>query len=605
MIPLRFLLLFAASFVLAGAAPEIDELADLPEGRVLLAREDLTTAGEAGLIGLRREGFGEQRGEVVWRVSTDEAARQPWLAQLRADVRAPVEKGERVLLVIEARAVETSHESDQARLRLVVADSKKPFPRVVSGEFSVDRQWRRITLPFVAGRDFGPGELQVNIDLGYGAQAIELAGVGALGFGTAMAIERLPRTRSTYVGHEPGAAWRREALERIERLRKGDLALVVTDAAGRPVANADVRVALASHAFEFGTAVNVETLAQDTPDVEIYRRKILELFNAASLENALKWTNWAGDGKSADYRERTFRTLAWLKENQMALRGHVMVWPGWRFLPAQIKALRGKPGADKIPELTRAHIRDIALATKDYITEWDVLNEPVSNHDLMDLFGPQIMVDWFKEAEAALPGVPLFLNDWGNHDQSASAAHLKEFEDVARYLREQGAPLGGLGLQAHIGSTLSVPQDILATLDRHERNFGLPIRITEFDVSTDDEAIQGDYTRDFLIAMFSHPSVVGVQFWGFWEGRHWEPKAALYRKDWTEKPNGAAYRKLVHETWRTDESGRTDADGRWGVRGFYGRYTVTVTVGGKMHTAEVQHVAGAASLLTVTLPVGF
>ena len=37
------------------------------------------------------------------------------------------------------------------------------------------------------------------------------------------------------------------------------------------------------------------------------------------------------------------------------------------------------------------------------------------------------------------------------------------------------------------------------------------------------KVMQADYTRDFLILAFSHPSVVGVQLWGFWENAHWIP----------------------------------------------------------------------------------
>jgi endo-1,4-beta-xylanase len=230
------------------------------------------------------------------------------------------------------------------------------------------------------------------------------------------------------------------------------------------------------------------------------------------------------------------------------------------------------------------------------------LNEPVNNHDLMDAFGRGVMVDWFKEAAKVRPDVPLFLNDWGNHDQRQSPAHVRDFENVARELIAAGAPLGGLGLQCHIGGVLSAPQDILATLDRYEAGLRLPVRVTEFDVTVDDEEIQADYTRDFLIAMFSHPSVVGVQFWGFWAGRHWEPKAALYRTDWTEKPNGTVYRKLVKETWNTEAAGRTDEAGRWSTRGFFGTYELVVVVDGREHRVTVRHGAGATAPLRVNLP---
>lgn len=599
MLPLRFVLPLAVSFILAGLSLKADAPADLPPGIPLATPADFMPSGNPAVVSLDRAALGEWKGEDVWCVRTTEAAQQPWLAQLKTNLKTAVKKGDRCLLIFDARAVKTSNESEQAQFRLVVADRKNPFPRIALGGYSLDREWREIALPFAFERDYAAGEVEVSCDLGYGRQTIELAGLRVLNFGDSVALSRLPRTRPTYAGHEPDAPWRSEALARIERIRKGELALVVTDAGGKPVPEARVQMTLASHAFQFGTAVNVEALSQKTPDTEQYRRHIVELFNAATLENDLKWPNWAGEGKSADYRERTLRELAWLRENGLAVRGHVLVWPGWRFLPASIKDLRDRP--EGIPALVREHIRDVALATKDTVSEWDVLNEPVSNHDLMDLFGNKVMVDWFKDAAALLPGVPLYLNDWGNHDRRSSPASVGAFEDVVRYLRDEGAPLGGLGLQCHIGGVLNAPQDILATLDRYRENFGLPVRITEFDVNTDDEEIQADYTRDFMIAMFSHPSVVGVQLWGFWEGRHWQPKAALYRKDWTEKPNGAAFRKLVHETWQTDETGVTDAAGRCQTRGFYGRYSVTVTVGNRVYRSTVQHSAGGGGDVRVVL----
>jgi len=600
----RFFSSLAALLALAGTAAGAGApAADLPPGVLLAGPGDFAVSGNPAVVSAERADPAQWKGEAVRRVRTTEAARQPWEAQFKSVLRTPVKKGDVCLLTFEARAVAASHESWQARFRLVVADRGKPFPRIALTGFSLDREWREIALPFVFRRDHAPGEVEVSCDIGYGAQTIELAGLRVLDFGGGIAPDRLPRTRPTYAGREAGAAWRNEALARIESLRKGDLALLVTDAAGRPVPGARVHATLESHAFQFGTVVNIDALDRQSPDAEQYRRHLTGLFNAASLENALKWPNWLGENKPADYRKRTLDALAWLHGQGLSVRGHVMVWPGWRFLPSTVRALRDQPEA--IPPLVRAHIRDIALATKDTISEWDVLNEPVSHHDLMDLCGDGIMVDWFKEAARALPGVPLYLNDWGNQDQHASPASVQAFADVVRYLRGHGAPLGGLGLQCHIGGVLSAPEDILATLDRYRRDFGLPIRITEFDINTDDEQVQADYTRDFLIAMFSHPSVVGVQLWGFWEGAHWQPQSALYRRDWTEKPSGAAYRRLVKETWHTDASGLTDATGHWHVRGFYGRYAITVALGGKVvHRAIVQHSRDGNSI-RVVLPGSF
>lgn len=579
--------------VLTITAPLLadDTNARLPGGVALAVAADFYSTGNALHGGPVAGEWGTLNGDPAMRIQSSDTSVDPWLVQIKARLRSGARRGDSGLLVVQARAVETSHESGQAQFRLVVADRGKPFPRIAVGQFSLDRNWREFAMPFSFARDFGPGEVEAMLDFGYGRQAVELAGLRVLDYGDTP-VEELPRTRITYSGHEPDAVWRREAEARIEQIRKGDLKLVVTDAQGLPVAGAAVRAELRSHAFEFGSVVNVETLSQDSPDVEEYRRQFLDLFNAASFENAFKWANWAGEGKSADYRERTLRELEWLRSNGLPVRGHVIVWPGWRFLPESVKALRGTDRQGEIPAMVRAHIADIALATKGVVSEWDVLNEPINNHDLMDLFGREIMVEWFKQAGELLPGVPLFLNDWGNHDQSAEAVHVAAFEQVALYLREQGAPLGGLGLQCHIGGVLAPPADMLATLDRYQKTLGLPVRVTEFDVNADDAQVQADYTRDFMIAMFSHPSVIGVQMWGFWAGRHWQPGAALYTKDWVERPNGAAYRKLIKETWHTEEAGRTDDSGRWGTRGFYGTYTVSVTVDGRRQDFTVRHEAG-------------
>lgn len=378
----------------------------------------------------------------------------------------------------------------------------------------------------------------------------------------------------------------------------------MTDAAGQPVSGASIRIDQTAHAFRFGTAVSADLLVADSGEAGKYREMLGRLFNAASLENDLKWPAWAGEWSGYD-RRRTLEALAWLKENGFAVRGHVMVWPGWKNLPESVRRLRGTADEKRIPGLVLEHIRDIGAATKPFISEWDVLNEPYNNHDLMDAFGRSVMVDWFDEASRLLPGVPLYLNDWGNHDQSNEPDHVRHFEETARYLLDHGAKLGGLGLQCHIGGLPSSPEALLATLDRYRETLGLPVRVTEFDVNTDDDELRAGYTRDFLIAMFSHPSVAGVQFWGFWAGRHWLPKAALYGRDWTETPAGAVYRELYQQTWHTRDAGLTDREGRWATRGFYGRYNVEVKRDGKTQVLAIAHEPGETGPYRVVLPPGF
>jgi len=231
-----------------------------------------------------------------------------------------------------------------------------------------------------------------------------------------------------------------------------------------------------------------------------------------------------------------------------------------------------------VPRMVLDHIADIVTATAPILDEWDVINEPYNNHDLMDVYGCGIMVDWFRAARRHHPTAILYINDFGILSaRGRDTAHQRHYEETIRFLVEQGAPVGGIGMQGHFDATPTDIPRVLQILDRFAAAFPAQvIKVTEFDVDTDDEALQADYTRDFMTAIFSHPRTVGFQMWGFWEGAHWRPHAAMYTRDWQEKPNAKAYRDLVLKAWWTDISGVTGPDGTFSGRGFFGDYEIEV-----------------------------
>jgi len=85
---------------------------------------------------------------------------------------------------------------------------------------------------------------------------------------------------------------------------------------------------------------------------------------------------------------------------------------------------------------------------------------------------------------------------------------------------------------------------------------------------------------------FSHPSFNAIIMWGFWEGRHWRPNGALWRKDWSIKPVGTMWKKLVFTTWWTNEQRTTDASGSCEVSAFLGGYEIVVEHADRTVTAK-------------------
>lgn len=581
----------------------------VPAGGEALLSADLAAFGASG-AGENANAFTfariEARGRTFARAMRIETTRDlspAWAVELRARLTSAVKQGDTGLLRFHVRTITSADETGAGQLRVVVQQASPNYTKSLENTVSVGGEWQEFLLPFAFAADYAAGGVEVAFGVGFKRQILEIGGVEVLGFGNRLEPAALPRTRFTYAGREPDAAWRRDALARIEEIRKSTFVIDVRDAAGNPVPGYTARVEQRRSAFQFGTAVQFARIVQDSPENQAYRQKVLELFNAVSPENDLKWPAWSGEWGRAYDREQSLQALRWLREQGLHVRGHVLVWPGWKNLPESVRRLRGaKKTEAQIPGMVLKHIADITTATRAHVQEWDVLNEPFDNHDLMALFGTGVMVDWFKAAAAGAPGVPLYLNDYANHDLVADKAHCAEFFRVAKFLQSKGAPLGGLGLQGHIGAQPTPPLNVLAALEAYSE-FKLPIRITEFDIDTDDEALQADYLRDFLILTYSHPAVVGVQHWGFWAKAHWRPRAALYRADWSEKPAAKAYRSLVLKQWRTRAQGKAGENGMVSARGFHGDYVVTVEKDGR--SAEATFSLGpevARQIVPITLP---
>jgi len=337
------------------------------------------------------------------------------------------------------------------------------------------------------------------------------------------------------------------------------------------------------HGFRFGTAVAASLI--NDPAQQEYRRKILELFNTVVIENALKWRQWDRN------RDNGLRALAWLHANGIdRIRGHNIVWPGWRHMPSWVEGLKEDP--DALRRAVREHVTDVASATRGQLIDWDVINEPYTNHDVQDILGEEEMAEWFRLARAADPDVTLYLNDYsivnnGGYDLPHQDGYIR----IAKLLDSLGAPLQGLGIQGHFHGQLTDPERVLQVFDRFAA-LNKKLLVTEFDVDTTDEQLQADYLRDFLTVAFSYPAIKGFYMWGFWAGRHWRPNSALYREDWTPKANAKIWNELVFHQWWTDVKGTTGADGIFRTRGFFGRYEIDVTRHGKVETFELDTSAG-------------
>ncbi|WP_336774442.1 fibronectin type III domain-containing protein [Paenibacillus sp. MMO-58] len=512
-----------------------------------------------------------------------------YLFQYELPIEGAIAKDDVLLATFYARTVSSTVETGEGQMSLVL-EKTGTWEKSLTETVAIPVQWKKFIVPIKAAVDMPAGESHVTLRLGYKPQVIEVADLKLINFMKAVTFEELPSTPVTYEGMEDDAPWRAEAEQRIEQYRKGDIGVTVTDEQGSPIEGANVHVAMTNHEFKFGTAVNSSMLMGTDANAETYRAKLKENFNSVVMENEMKWPWWESD------KAKAVQAYNWLGQNGFSIRGHNLLWDNASRLPADIPGLL----EDKEQLATRIenHIHETAGYFRNRVQDWDVLNEPVLNHLIRDKYGDAFAAEWFKEAKEADPNAKLFVNE--TQILGVDAPVIESFSNILSSLKEQGAPIDGVGIQAHFGSTPVSPMAFYNQVS-HFAQYAPEVAITEFDMNSPREDVQGKFTRDLLIAMFSHPNVTSFTMWGFWDGAHWQNNAPLFRNDWSLKPSGEAWRDLVYGEWWTDVTGATDASGRYKTSGFFGDYEITVTYNGVSQTFSRSFLKNGSREVTVVL----
>ncbi|MWG33463.1 endo-1,4-beta-xylanase [Halomarina oriensis] len=453
-------------------------------------------------------------------------------------------------------------------------------------------EWLRYFFPIVVGEGREPADATPTFEFwtGYGRQTVDIGGIALLDYSDAESVPSLDTLPPyDYEGRAPDADWRAAAEERIDELRKTDVAVRVVDEDGEKVPNAVVDLGMTEHAFDFGSAVSVEHVTGDDEDDQRYREVFLETFNKAVVENGMKWPAW--DGVWDIDTDATMATLEWLNDHGVPTRGHYLLWEEYGTDGGGGMNVSGDLPAEEFEATVGEKITNHAERFEGLVTEWDMHNHPVwqSNFRSDEALGWPAVDRWWTAANDATDA-ELYTNEMG---AIGGVWQQDQYYQYLQRLVEDDYPVDGIGFMGHHqqqwGQILDVEQ-ILAGLDRFAE-FDLPLLVTEFDIevfsrqNAQDVAVQRDYTRDFLTALFSHEAVEGVLSWGFWAEDHWRPTGAYYDADWTLRPNGEQFLDLVFDEWWTEETGRVGGDGTLTTRGFEGDYRVLATDGRRVgHT---------------------
>ena len=476
-------------------------------------------------------------------------------------------------------------ETGKGKVQVQIQLPVKPWTKALFQEIEIGSDWTIVYMPFSGVEN----ATSIALRPGFYQQVVELGGIEIINFGPDFDTDTLPRTVNRYPELEEGAKWRDEAIDRIEQVRKGDFTVVVKDKAGNVIPDAEVELDMFEHQFQFGIATGPKIYNDET-----YAKNLVKNYNTIGLEHHFKWGPYETDP--------TIARRAVAKAFELGIkytRGHPLMWErgvgadGVTWLtPEYMFSEEVLSSRDTILAKTKAHFETILNDFDGKIREWDVVNEIVE-HNLIRGNDDTLLREWFDMAREILgPDADLYWNDYVITDK---------IFDVMDKFKEMGVDYDGMGIQSHFSNAAMMPTDQLKFYDRIA-SYDKKLKVTEYTCVIADQKLQANFTRDHMIAAFSHPNMEGYVMWAFWDGSALEEITPLYDINWNLKPAGQVYQDLVYNKWWTkDAKATTDKDGKAKIRGFYGDYDVTVKTNGKEIKTMVAFHKGYDNVLEIVV----
>ncbi|KAL3646984.1 Glycoside hydrolase, 10 [Castilleja foliolosa] len=358
-----------------------------------------------------------------------------------------------------------------------------------------------------------------------------------------------------------------------EKIRKRDVILKFTTSDSSTPAGAFLKIKQTQNIFPIGSCVSRTNI-----DNEDFVAFFTKNFNWAVFGNELKWY-WTEPQKgNLNYRDAD-EMLSLCAGHNIQLRGHCIFWEVESTVQSWVRAL----SKDDLSTAVLNRLKGLLTRYKGKFKHYDVNNEMMHGSFYQDHLGKNIRADMFKTANQLDPTATLFVNDYHVEDGCDTRSSPEKYIRHILDLQEQGAPVGGIGIQGHIDSP--VGPIVCSALDKLGI-LGLPIWFTELDVSSNNEFVRADDLEVMLREAFAHPAVEGVMLWGFWELFMSRDNAHLVNAEGEVNEAGKRYLAFKQECL-SHAHGHINGQSEFGFRGFHGSYEVEVVTVSKKKVDKI------------------
>ncbi|WP_437284634.1 endo-1,4-beta-xylanase [Sorangium sp. So ce406] len=145
--------------------------------------------------------------------------------------------------------------------------------------------------------------------------------------------------------------------------------------------------------------------------------------------------------------------------------------------------------------------------------------------------GHDWIVNSFKWVREFCPASTLILNDYNIIEYETDHRH---FVELVKTLLDAGAPVDAIGAQAH--DAYRIETDVVKGYLDGLAATGLPVYITEYDISLADDDRQRQVMEEQFTMFYNHSAVKGITLWGYVVGATWRDNTGLLHPDGTPRP---------------------------------------------------------------------
>jgi endo-1,4-beta-xylanase len=253
-------------------------------------------------------------------------------------------------------------------------------------------------------------------------------------------------------------------------------------------------------------------------------------WNQVTPENGTKWGSVEGNRDSMNWSQAD-TAYNYARSNNFSFKFHTLVWGSQQ--PSWISGLSAADQKAEVQEWIQA--AGARYGGSQYV---DVVNEPLhAVPSYSNAIGGSGSTGWdwvvwsFEQARAAFPNSKLLINEYGIiSDPSAASRYLT----IINILKSRGL-VDGIGIQCHYFNMDNVSTSTMNSVLSSLAATGLPIYVSELDMTGDDATQLSRYQQKFPV-LWGNSAVAGITLWGYIEGQTWASGTHLITSSGAERP---------------------------------------------------------------------